>query len=192
MTMKSRKSKRYITLLELLIVFSLLSIAAGAIAYNIRGFFRSQSSYAEMDRFVEQLRNAQNAMMLLNIDSEVKISTDTRGVSVEWVPKSPISQMASRLFKPQETYHYLTDISFQDAFKDLVLKDNFSLSFLSKGFLMNRGVLKLQADKEVRYLLMPGYPWPFHLSLYKPTLPDYGAIEDIVREITNTTAQETL
>lgn len=190
--MKSLKSKRYITLLELLIVFSLLSIAAGAIAYNIRGFFRSQSSYAEMDRFVEQLRNAQNAMMLLNIDSEIKITSEPSGINVEWVPKSPLSQMASRLFKPQETYHYITEVVFQDAFKDLVLKDSFSLSFLSKGFLMNRGVLKVQADKEVRYLLMPGYPWPFQLSLHKPAIPEYGAIEDNVREITNTTAQETL
>lgn len=189
--MKSRKSKRFITLLELLIVFALLSITAGAAAYNIRGFFRSQNTLAEMDRFVEQMRNAQSAMMLLNIDSELKIATQPSGISVEWVPKSPLSEMASRLFKPKEIYSYLTEITFQDAFKDLVLKDSFSLSFLSKGFLMNRGILKMQAGKEIRYVLMPGYPWPFQLTASKPELPPFGAIEDNVREITNTTLQET-
>lgn len=191
MTMKSLKSKRYITLLELLIVFALLSVTAGAVAYNIRGFFRSQNTLAEMDRLVEQLRNAQNAMMLLNIDSEVKISSEREGITVEWVPKSPLSEMASRLFKPKETYTYLSEVLFEDAFKDLVLRENFSLSFLSKGFLMNRGILKLQADKDVRYVLMPGYPWPFQLVGSRPELPPFGAIEDNVREITSTTIQET-
>lgn len=167
--MRKTKSRRFITLLELLIVFAILALVAGIGAFNLKALFSSQEELNEMDRVLFKLRKAQAVMVLLDGDIEIKFKRAPQGFSMEWVPAGILSKSVSnRMGEREEALPHLQEISFQDGVKDLLLKPPFSLQFLSRGFLMNRGVLTLKGAQTERHLLLVGYPWELQLVSKRP------------------------
>ena len=130
--MRKIRSKRFITLLELLIVFAIVALVAGIGAFNMKALFSRQAALSEMDKVIFKLRASQEVMALLSTDIELKFKKEQEGFSVEWVPKGVLHPSAAKLLGPRkEIYSHIQEISFDDGVKDLILKDQFSLFFLS-------------------------------------------------------------
>ena len=63
--------KCFITLLESLIVISILAIAAGVIGFSVNRALREQHFKTEVELVVDYLRLAQNLMLIMNADVHV-------------------------------------------------------------------------------------------------------------------------
>lgn len=156
--------KSFITLVEIMIVIALLSLTAGVVAFNIRGFLKQQRVLDEMGQVAEELRVAQELMVLTGLDSEVRFQSTPDGMTAEIIPKSSIAPLTKPLLKySKKVFADLDEVIYEDASEDVALKDSFSLTFFSKGFVMNRGVLSLRGGNTVRSIVLPGYPAPIVL-----------------------------
>jgi type II secretory pathway pseudopilin PulG len=190
---KSKRVFRYITLLELLIAIALVAMVSGVIAWNVRALFLQQKTLDEMSRVATIVRKAQELMMIANLDSEVVIRRANDQFSVALTPKSSVSPlMAPLLEKSTVTLQQISSITFEDAFQDTELSENFSLIFRSKGFLMNRGVLQMQGNKITRSIILHGFPTPVILQAGdKVFFPYSNDLLDEIRQITEQIFLET-
>jgi hypothetical protein len=158
--------RRYITLLELMIVIAILAVVGGAAAFNIRKFYLEQQVLGDINRVVNVLNTATELMMLIDIDSEVRFSESAGSISVILVPQSGVpTTVFPLLSKEPILLSYLEGVQFKDGVKGTLLKPPFALTFESKGFLMNRGILQLKGNGLERYLVFRGYP-----ALFTPLL----------------------
>lgn len=156
-SMRRARSRRYFSLLEILIVFALLSLVIGVGAFNIRGLFSKQRTLDDMERFVHQLRNAQELMSLSGVDGEVRVEKADGTITSEWVPSTAISELTSKLIlSKKETYPSIEEISING-------QSRFTLGFYSKGLFMSEGLIKLSGSDIERSVILKGYPSPLRL-----------------------------
>ena len=157
-----RFKKRYITLLEILIIVAILAAAGGAAAFNIRKFYLQQQVLDDVSRVVNVLNTASELMMLVNLDTEIRFSEVGGKLQVKIAPQSGVPLTVHPLLQDNPILlTHLDSVSFRDGVQQTVLKPPFSLTFESKGFVMNRGILKLEGRGFERYLVFRGYPFPF-------------------------------
>jgi type II secretory pathway pseudopilin PulG len=184
--------KSFFTLLEIMIVLSILALVGSVTVFNIRSMYQQQQALNEMDRAVNLIKTASDLMMMVNLDSEVKISSKEGRYQLELIPKSGISPLIAPLLPASPlVLETIDDIEFEDGINNKILKI-FSLDFLSKGFLMNRGILSFKSGSTQGYITFLGYPASLPLTIGKP--PDYPsdkAIQDLVLKITEQTRLET-
>lgn len=145
-----------------------------------------------MGRVLEIIRTAQELMMVANLDSEVEISRSQEKISIKLIPKSAVSPLLENFVKGAHVEVETIDaIEFEDAFRDIVLRPKFSLTFISKGFLFNRGVLKLKAGGTFRSLVLLGYPTPLKWERGERVFYPYNeSAENSMEEISRQTALE--
>ena len=112
---------------------------------------------------------------------------------MDLIPKSGISPLiASLIPKESIVFDTIEEISFKDAYQDTVLKPPFSLVMLSKGFLMNRGVLTMKSNQVIGSIILYGYP--SSVSLIKgppPKYPEDESLQDLIQKVTDQTRMET-
>lgn len=154
--------RRYITLLEILIIFAIVAAAGGAAAFNIRKFYQQQQALDDINKVINVLNTASELMMLVNLDSEVRFSKVDGVLQARIAPQSGVSTIVQPLVKEGPiSLPHLGEIVFKDGVQQTTLTPPFSLTFKSKGFLMNRGILQLQGKNTERYVVFRGYPTPF-------------------------------
>lgn len=190
--MIKRSVKRPVTLLELLIVLMILSVVGSVTVFNVRKMYQEQQALNEMSQVVNLLNQAVDLMTLVNLDSEIRFSKKNDRLEVEFIPKSGISPLIQPLIaKKPLLLENVKEISFKDGIQDTLLTDNFSLLFLSKGFLMNRGVISLKTPNITGSILLFGYPAPLSLTKGTLTYPDEKPFQDLIQKITEQTRLET-
>lgn len=155
--MRRVRNRRNFSLIEILIVFALLSLVVGIGAFNIQGLFNKQRSLDDMERFVNQLRNAQELMALSGVDGEIRVEKKDGIITSVWIPSTPISELTSKLIKArQESFSSLEEISYNN-------QAQFTLGFYSKGLFMSEGLIKLSGNGVERSVILKGYPTPLKL-----------------------------
>lgn len=156
--MRRIRSRRDFSLLEILITFALLSLAVGIGAFSIQGLFKKQNTLNDMQRFLNQLKNAQELMALCGVDGEIRVSKEKDQLIAQWTPSTPISELTRKLIKEQkESYSTIDEIAFNG-------QNRFTLGFYSKGLFISEGVLKLTGNGYVRFIVLPGYPAPLKIT----------------------------
>lgn len=187
------KRALHFTLLEILIAIGIIATVSGVIAISIRKFYLEQKALDGMVRVTELIRTAQELMMIANLDSEVEISRSGEKTVVQLIPKSAVSPLiANFVTQAKVEVETIDAIEFEDAFRSIVLRPKFSLSFISKGFLLNRGVLKMRGGGISRSLVLLGYPAPLKLEAGERVFYPYSdEIQRRTEEITRQTAIET-
>ena len=175
-----------------MIVLSILALVGSLTVFNIHSMYGQQQALTEMDRAVNLIKTASDLMMMVNLDSEIKISSKEGRYQLELIPKSGISPLIAPLIPSSPlVLDSIDEIEFEDGINNNILK-TFSLDFLSKGFLMNRGQLSFKRGSTQGYITLLGYPASLPLVVGKP--PDYPndkAIQDLVLKITEQTRLET-
>lgn len=176
--------KSHITLLEVMIILAILSLAGGAIAFNIRKFYGQQQVLDDISKVTTILNTASEMMMLVDLDSEVRFSEEDGKLKIALVPQSGVSHNVLPLLKDQPiTLSHLDKVFFRDGVQQTMLTPPFSLTFESKGFLMNRGILQLQGKGIERYFVFLGYPAKFSPLSGNEEYQD-GGMRDRVEKIT--------
>lgn len=152
--------RSFFTLLELMLVIAVLSIVAGFGAINIRLAIIQQGFFSDVGLVVDQLRLAQNLMLMFNADSYVKFEGGKEGMKM-WVETDAIvsKNWQRELNREPRMLTSIHSIHFPEVEDGQVI-----IRFLSGGSVMSRGMLQLSAEEKrgnlVRVICLPGYPTP--------------------------------
>jgi len=170
--MKFRRA--YLTLLELMLVIAILGIIAGFIAVNAAKAWKEQRFRTEVSLIVDQLRLAQNLMLIFNSNVQVVFLASPEGIEYYLSFDTPLPKhWTQEINRPHEKLKTVRVVNFEDKLEtedNLVInqiKNGISVKFLSGGSKMSRGIMRISTSEEdnvpniiTRYVCLPGYPAP--------------------------------
>ncbi len=159
--------RRFLTLIEIMIVVSILLLVTGVIGFNIRRALITQRFNTETALFVDTIRLAQDMMLILSKDVQLKV-TGKQGSGIEYsieveggVPKGWETLM-KRSQRLMESVHYIS-FDQQDPFPSQ--PGQLTLRFQSKGSMMSKGELRFSSHQDPytgtamrRAVCLKGYP----------------------------------
>jgi Tfp pilus assembly protein FimT len=174
------KRRHCVTLLEMLLVLVILGLVAGVIGVNINKALYDQHFRTEVNAVVEKLRIAQNLMLILNTDVHVKFAEqpDHKGIHYWIETNCPLSESWGKfVLKKSPPLYAIRRVDFKDEKELFKQRGAADIQFLSGGYTMSRGVLRLAASELTgssagaleRYVDLPGYPAPLKVLLQKPS-----------------------
>lgn len=163
--------RRHITLLELLIVIAILALAGGAVAIGVRKALDDQHFRSEVGLIVNELRLAQDLMLILGTDVHVKFAQDKDGLGnkfwLELETRLP-PEIEREVLREHGNLKMVRGIFFRDVNTPQYTQGQVDVKFLSKGTVMSKGVMRLAtSDQESpppgtlqSYICLAGYPKP--------------------------------
>lgn len=167
----------YVTLLELLFVLAILGLIGGFISINVRKALYNQKFQAEVETIVDQLRLAQDLMIIFDGDVTLKISEAEDDSGLEYgltFDHALPNQWAQQL---QRNHSKLTAIRRINEYPP-TYTETINMKFLSGGAVMSRCVLRFSTadfdgpDVLTRYVCLPGYPSPIFSTTTRLTEQD--------------------
>ncbi len=165
--------RRYLSLIELMVVIAIISLVAGIVGINISKSVQEQRFRSEVTQITDKLRLAQNLMLLLNEDVKVHFSNVEGGIKYWLSFQCPLDSGWDReITRPPPILTNIRRISFDGIGKE-DSSDGFALNFLSAGMVMSQGVLMLETGEgrsyiDQKYITLPGFPAPISSSSQKP------------------------
>lgn len=158
--------KSYITLVELLLVICILVMMTGVLGLKIRQLVNEQRFDTEVGLVVDQLRLAQNLMLILDYDVHVKFEQLPNGEGIKYgleVAKLLPGEWTREIARERPALKAIKKIEFRP--KDQPVQTNgIDLKFFSKGSLISEGVLVLspsertQGNEVANSICLPGFP----------------------------------
>lgn len=198
----NKLKRRYITLVELLVVMALLISAIGVIGININKALREQHFKTEVDLVTDMLVLAQNLMLIMNADTHVVFQTakDQQSIQmqmhVDGNEGSRLIKLVTEKIKDLKYVHY---VQFKDENKTHNESEKVDVKFISKGSVMSKGLMRLSTHKSSnesgvleRYICLPGYAKPIYSTNKKNDDPACleGQDNDFSQRFINFTVNE--
>lgn len=158
-------SRRYLTLIELMVVMAIISMVAGIVGININKSIQEQRFRTEVGQILDKLRLAQNLMLILNQDVEVHFKNVDGGIRYWLSFQCPLNKGWDReINREQPLLSSIGSIEFSGDSNEYS-SEGLNLKFLSAGLVMSRGILKLSTGQgrsynDQRYICLRGYPAP--------------------------------
>ncbi|CCB87513.1 prepilin-type N-terminal cleavage/methylation domain-containing protein [Parachlamydia acanthamoebae] len=196
------KRLSFFTLVEMLIVLAILSIVTVAIGININNALEEQRFRTEVETVVNELRFAQDLMLVLQADVTVKFSQGDDGINFTLETESQATKnWMNEILRVQPKLKTIRGVSFRDELDLPVTEGAISIHFLSKGSVMSRGILRLSNSSDavnvpswalVRVINLHGYPHPIVSSAPSASDPIFLPNTETSTKltITNRTKQE--
>lgn len=193
----------YFTLLEMLTVLAILAIIAGFIGVNIAKATREQRFNTEVSLIVNQLRLAQDLMLIMN--SNLTLTFKAHSSGIEYNLKSAVEfpkEMKAWEKELTREHAYLTTIqrvNFEDQLEKGAAERNTEVvKFQSGGDRMSYGVMRLSTSEKdenygalTRYICLPGYPAPIFSTSIRPSNDEcYGKDEGFAEQLSQRTFEE--
>lgn len=159
----------YFTLMELLLVIGILAAVAGFVGMNIAKAVREQRFRAEVAQVVDQLRLAQDLMLVFQGDVHFTLSLAEDGKAFSYGLKFDYDLPNYWKREIQQKQRKLTHIHFisMDPPVKSGDQDTLDLAFLSNGSVMSKGVLRLSTSESSdtlgaleQFIYLPGHPAP--------------------------------
>jgi len=159
--------KSYITLVELLIVLSLIALVAGAVGWNIAGMQRQEKFYAAVGQVVDKLHAAQELMLIYNDDVTVEIQKQRDGSYLIGLKTgSPMTTRLGNLITAATAVEGLGSVAFSTENR-LLETDRLELKYAAVGHRTPEGTLILSAYPTITaegplrtMIYLTGYPLP--------------------------------
>lgn len=154
--------RHYLTLIEVVIVLAVLSIAIGVVGINLSRLAQQEKFRAGTEFLVDRLQLAQDIMILFGEDVKVLLTKDAGGMQfkLEMDPTQLIGTALSNVTRTQNIPG-INAFVFSDT-HGAIQTDKVELFFMSRGTRMSQGDLMLTAqpgDADVtRYITLTGYP----------------------------------
>jgi len=171
----------FFTLVEILIVFLILSVVTAVVGININKAVEEQRFKTEVDTVLSELRLAQDLMLILRADVQVKFAQGADGISYSIETESQTTKnWMNSLKKPHPKLKAIRGISFKDELDLPTVPGAVIIHFLSKGSVMSRGILRLSNSSDpvnvpswalVKVINLYGYPHPIVSSTPSKTDP---------------------
>lgn len=153
-------------MIEILIVLAILAMCIGVIGFNTFKAVREQRFQTEVSQVVDDLRLAQNLMLIMNTDSRMKFTSEDKLIKY-WLEfdQQLVKNWGRELQREPKTLKYIQFVNFQDELNKEHVVGSAEVRFLSGGSVMSRGVMRLSTSINddargalVRYVHLPGYP----------------------------------
>lgn len=197
--------RRFLTMVELLITLMILALFVGLIGIKADKALREQRFRSEVAMVVDELRFAQNLMLILNADVHLMFSPQEQGSITMWLElgDSVSPQKVAEFRHPPKRLRAIRYVGK----KELSSTENNSkeeqgkldFRFLSRGEVMTKGFIVLSTSQSLnekgvlkRYVPLPGYPSPISSVPEQPDTNAYGKGREFDERLTNTTYQEIL
>lgn len=164
--------RRCFTLIELLIVISILVFVGGVISINISRALTEQRFRTEVDLMVDTLRLAQDMMLIVGADVHLNIKNEEKKKGIEYwltvadkVPKEweNLISRSKRKLRAIHSVQFFEEGPFPFPSPD----EGLDIRFLSEGSMMSKGVLRLSTHEDSfvpgslnRAVCLRGYPHP--------------------------------
>lgn len=178
-----RSSRKFVTLIEMMIVMLLLAIVAGVGGYGLSRLIQAQKFESELEGIELRLNRARELLMLLNIETKMSLLDK----KLELVPVGTVSDSYLKLLEKEKLqldaidkieFHPLSEGAGEPVFY-----------FLDRGLRLPFGILTLTSFQgEERYLLFKGYAEPWH---FVKTEPDWPVMEQQEREMKESLTRST-
>jgi hypothetical protein len=156
--------RHFITFIEILMIITILILTLGLIGVNIRDLVKQQRFKSEVALVVDQLRLAQDLMLVLNTDAIVKFWKEGNGINYHVNLESVLSKgWQKELSRTHSNLKAITIIEFDDTGSGVKKAGlPLDLNFLSGGSVMSQGTLRFAAEGGglEAYICLPGYPRP--------------------------------
>jgi hypothetical protein len=153
--------KGYFTLIELLIVIFIISLGVILTGVKVKGLYDEQRFYSEAQQVLGHLSMAQDLMLIMDADVDVKISRDSDhgGVQVQLEVEKPFDhEQWARFIERKLSLPSIRSLTFDGA-RESNLKLKFSLGGMSKGTLtLYEG--SGSSDERHYAIVLAGYPRP--------------------------------
>ncbi len=197
-----RLQRRLMTFMEMMVVLAIISLIGGVVAININKAMFEQRFRTEVATVVNQLRLAQNLMLILDQDVSIKFKQhDSKSIDFWLEMQCPaVKGWDKELTRRPPPLKTIGVVDFEgDENEENKEEGQLELRFMSGGTVMSRGILRLSTSVEAnnkngleRFVCLPGFPAP--ISAMSGTLPTIACLEDIKGEfkdqITQITIQE--
>jgi Tfp pilus assembly protein FimT len=198
----------YVTLFELLLVIGILSIVAGFLAVNVTKAWREQRYRTELSLIVDQLRLAQDLMIIFKSNVYVNFKGTPDGIEYKLVFDTPLPQ--NWLQEAKRPHDKLTAIQAINVVPDPKHSINAyapnegnneeNVYFLSGGSKMSKGYMRISTSETdsslgsiTRYICLPGYPAPIVTTVTHPLDDDCSEIDEaFMNNLTERTKNEIL
>ncbi len=157
--------KRHFTMIELLVVLSILAVASVLVGFSIQQALKDQRFRSEVNAVTKQLRTAQDLMLFASAEAYVKFAMDPEGRLNSWIEvKSKIPPFLEKQVKlSHQVFTTLKKIEFYDFKRNGTPLTQFEIEYGFRGTHMSRGTLRLWAEDDaswVREIDLTGTPEP--------------------------------
>lgn len=166
--------RKAITLIEVLIVISILSLAAGIVAVGLNKAVVDQRFRTEVSMIVDSLRLAQDLMLVLGTDVHVHFAEE-KGEGIKyWIElETTLNENVQReILREKPLLKAIKGVFLADKLLAEVQESHLDVKFLSNGAVMSKGIMRLatSSDENVpkgtleSFICLPGYPRPIASS----------------------------
>lgn len=156
----------HVTLVEMLLVLSILLLVAGVVSISAKRAFDEQRFRSEVNLIVNKLRFAQDLMLIYKGDVEVHFVSDGQ-ITTFWLTSQHLSK---GLWKDEIEHKHILKMSrgigLEEGFNQEGKFGELRLQFKSNGSFMSSGILRIAtADQQnvgalERFIVLSGYPQP--------------------------------
>lgn len=179
-------------MLEILLVIAVVGIIAGAIGINVTKAVREQRFDAEVDLVADQLRLAQDLMVIFhaNISVVLTVNEKKNGYILELIPDVSLPTPWLNEIQRKNKMSYIHIINYSGLTKE---QGQLKLNFRSGGSEMPHGTLRFSTNEIddsgalTSYIHFPGYPAP--ISVVKSKTSPFKGDEEINIEATQRTVE---
>lgn len=193
--------KLHLTLMEIMIVITIIALTGGFIGMNVAQAIREQRFRAEVGRVADMLGLAQDIMLVMDIGTKVVFDEDPtdKGIQIRLETNMPLPAQWKNLFmRPQPILNNIHRIEFDNT-EGEEKEGRLELKFLSSGIGMSKGTLMLSTSARdtdlgaiTSYICLPGYPKAIIVKTKTDGKPicDFEAQNNELKNITRVTVDE--
>jgi len=167
--------RQAITLLEMIIVIALLSLAAGIAAIGVQRAITEQKFRTEVSLIGEELRLAQDLMLILGTDAHVHFEADDKNDGIKYyleLETALPTNIQREILRKKKPLKLVKGVFLRDELLNEIKENHIDIKFLSNGSVMSKGILRLAStDSEnppegtlQNFICLAGYPRPISIS----------------------------
>lgn len=163
--------RQAITLIEMLIVIIILSIASGIVAISINKAIVDQRFRTEVGLIVDEMRLAQDLMLILGTDVHLHFAEakDKQGIEYWLELETKLPQNVQReVQRKKKVLKTIKGVFLEDELLWEIKESHIDVKFLSNGAVMSKGIMRLASSDDERvpkgtlesFICLAGYPKP--------------------------------
>ena len=163
--------KKPVTLIEIMIVMLILSLVSLVVVIGINKMIVDQKFNTEVSLIVNELRLAQDLMMVLKVDVHLIFEENHvhKGIDYGLEIDAPLQQnLKNEIQKRKKMLKTIKGVFFKDELEKKEVSGRLDIKFLSGGAIMSKGIIQLLStddeknkDKGLQnYISLLGYPHP--------------------------------
>jgi prepilin-type N-terminal cleavage/methylation domain-containing protein len=155
-----RAQRRYITLIEVMIVMALLAVLAGVTGIAVRRAVLDERYRAGVAQFVSRLQMAQNIMLIVRGDVTVQLNKQPNGLFCHVDVAQPLLPPLQRIVNRSGVIPGIDAFTWTTLDGRSVTNQPLALNFKSGGARLSRGELKVSGAGRDSYILLSGFAEP--------------------------------